>query len=130
MVSLQHKNAIAEELIRGGSRIPRRRGRQPSGGGWGAPTYDFAKFRKKLHEIEKTLGRRGDARRVRPLNPSLLMNTLQPQRFTKVLFMLDYNNALTIEQFKCSKHFACKVNPQAWLTSKYASGLSVFSGTD
>ena len=38
-----------------GSRIPRRRGRQPSGG---APTYDFVKFCEKLHEIEKILGRR------------------------------------------------------------------------
>ena len=43
---------------RGGYRIPRRRGRQPSGG---APTYDFAKFSEKLHEIEKILGRRGGA---------------------------------------------------------------------
>ena len=25
----------------------------------GAATYDFAKFREKLHEIEKILGRRG-----------------------------------------------------------------------
>ena len=24
--------------------------------GWGAPTYDFAKFCEKLHEIEKILG--------------------------------------------------------------------------
>ena len=46
------------ELRRGGSRIPRRRGRQPSGG---APTFDFAKFCEKLHEIEKNLGRRGGA---------------------------------------------------------------------
>ena len=37
-----------------GSRIPRRTGRQPSGGGGGgAPTYDIAKFSEKLHEIEK-----------------------------------------------------------------------------
>ena len=41
-------------VCRGGSRIPRRRGRQPY---WGAPTYDFAKFCEKLHEIEKILGR-------------------------------------------------------------------------
>ena len=26
---------------------------------WGAPTYEFAKFSKKLHEIEKILGRGG-----------------------------------------------------------------------
>ena len=44
-------------LTRGGSRIPRRRGRQPSRGR--APTYDFAKFCEKLYEIEKILGRRG-----------------------------------------------------------------------
>ena len=43
-------------IARGGSRIPHRRGRQLSGG---APTYDFAKFCEKLHEIEKILGRRG-----------------------------------------------------------------------
>ena len=40
----------------GGSRIPHRRGRQPSRG---APTYDFAKFCEKLHDIEKILGRGG-----------------------------------------------------------------------
>ena len=42
----------------------------PVGGGanppGGAPTYDFAKFCEKLSEIEKILGRRGGARRVRP----------------------------------------------------------------
>ena len=32
-------------------------GADPRGGG--APTYNFAKFCKKLHEIEKNLGRRG-----------------------------------------------------------------------
>ena len=36
----------------GGSRISPRRGRQLPGGG-GAPTYDFAKFSQKMHEIEK-----------------------------------------------------------------------------
>ena len=38
-----------------GSRIPCRRGRRLSGGA----TYDFVKFSKKLHEVEKILGRRG-----------------------------------------------------------------------
>ena len=38
-------------LSSGGSRISPRRGRQLSGGG--APTYDFAKFSQKLHEIER-----------------------------------------------------------------------------
>ena len=36
----------------------------------GTPTYDFAKFFKKLHEIEKILGRRG----APPLNPPLVTN--------------------------------------------------------
>ena len=38
--------------VSGGSRISPRRGCQlPRGGG--APTYDFAKFPQKLHEIER-----------------------------------------------------------------------------
>ena len=37
--------------VSGGSRISPRRGRQLSGG---APTYNFAKFSQKLHEIERT----------------------------------------------------------------------------
>ena len=52
---------------RGGYRILRRRGLQPSGGG--TPTYDFAKFSEKLHEIEKILGCRGGGP---PLDPPLL----------------------------------------------------------
>ena len=49
----------------------------PVGGGanppGGAPTYDFAKFCEKLHEIEKILGRREGARArgASPLNPPL-----------------------------------------------------------
>ena len=64
-------NAIIESLIRpassgrGGSRIPHRRGHQPSRGG--APTYDFAKISEKLHEIEKILGRGGGGHM--PLTP-------------------------------------------------------------
>ena len=38
-------------------------GANPPGG---APTYDFAKFCEKLHEIEKILGRVGGARWVGP----------------------------------------------------------------
>ena len=49
-------NCTTQFKSRGGSRIPRRRGRQPSGG---APTYEIAKFSKKLHEIEKISGRVG-----------------------------------------------------------------------
>ena len=38
----------------------------------GKPTYDFAKFCQKLHEIEKILGRRGRrAPGAPPLNPPL-----------------------------------------------------------
>ena len=41
----------------GGYRVPRRRGRQSMGAG--APTYKFAGFSQKLHEIKKILVRRG-----------------------------------------------------------------------
>ena len=58
-------------ICRGGSRIPRRRGRQPSRG---APTYDFAKFCEKLHEIEKILGRRGARTRAPPHPPLLCLS--------------------------------------------------------
>ena len=58
------KNCFGHEylaaLARGGSRIPRRRGRQPS------------KFSKKLHEIQKILGRRGGAPCTPSLNPPML----------------------------------------------------------
>ena len=46
----------------------------PIGGGTnprGAPIYDFTKFCKKLHEIEKVVGHRGACARSAPLNPSL-----------------------------------------------------------
>ena len=44
-------------IYRGGSRIPRRRGRQPSGRGR-QPTI-LSKFSQKMLEIAKMLGRRG-----------------------------------------------------------------------
>ena len=50
------------DIGRGGSRIPRRRGANPRG----VPTYDFAKFCEKLHEIEKILGHGGGACRAHP----------------------------------------------------------------
>ena len=51
----------------GGSRISPRRGRQlPKG----APTYDFAKFSQKLHEIER-IWTRGGASLPPPLDPPL-----------------------------------------------------------
>ena len=43
----------------GGSRISPRRGCQPPGG---PPTYNFAKFSQKLHEIERIWTLRGGAR--------------------------------------------------------------------
>ena len=49
---MQHERtywSIHSIQISGGSRISPRRGRQLSRG---APTYDFAKFSQKLHEIE------------------------------------------------------------------------------
>ena len=49
-----------------------RRGRQPFRG---VPTYDFAKFREKLHEIGKILGRGGGAG-CAPLNPPLIRNSV------------------------------------------------------
>ena len=57
------------QISRGGSRIPRRRGRQPSGG---APTYEIAKFSETLHEIEKILGHSGDPCLLHPPNPPLI----------------------------------------------------------
>ena len=57
MFSQNSLNSVTEifviTVISGGSRIPRRRGRQPSGEGRGVPTYDFAKFCEKLHELRK-----------------------------------------------------------------------------
>ena len=50
----------------------------PVGGGanppGGVPTYDFAKFCEKLHEIEKISGRRGGlVPGAPPLNPPLVI---------------------------------------------------------
>ena len=39
--------------VSGGSRISPRLGRQLSGRGGGAPTYDFAKFSRKMHGIQR-----------------------------------------------------------------------------
>ena len=52
----------------------------PVGGGadppGGAPTYDFAKFREKLHEIEKILGcRRGACRACPPKSTTAMCGT-------------------------------------------------------
>ena len=44
------QSPLITEFTSGGSRISPRRGRQLPRG---APTYDFAKFSQKLHEIER-----------------------------------------------------------------------------
>ena len=52
----------------------------PVGGGadpLGAPTYDFVKFSKKLHEIKTILGRRGVHAGDAPLNPPLDIISIQ-----------------------------------------------------
>ena len=54
---------------RGGSRIPRRRGRQPSERG--VLTYDFAKFSQKLHEMRKFWAIGGHVPGAPPLDPLL-----------------------------------------------------------
>ena len=54
---LSHFRLFPDEMLSsGGSRISPRRGRQLSRG---APTYDFAKFSQKLHEIERIWTPRG-----------------------------------------------------------------------
>ena len=50
--------------ISGGSRISPRRGHQLPGGG--APTYDFAKFSQKLHEIERISAPQGGRASLAP----------------------------------------------------------------
>ena len=62
---------------RGGSRIPRRRGRQPSRR-W-APTYKFARFVEKMHEIKKIFVRGGGRAQGAPppLDPPLDRNVLK-----------------------------------------------------
>ena len=74
-----------EYQISGGSRISPRRGRQLPRG---APTYDFAKFSQKLHEIERIWppGRRTSL--APPLDPPLeikgLILAIYPTEFTKL----------------------------------------------
>ena len=57
----------------GGSRISPRRGANSSGGGRGAPTYDFAKCSQKLHEIEIIWTPRGRASLAPPLDPPMTL---------------------------------------------------------
>ena len=71
-------------IIRGGARIPCRRGRQPFGEG--ALTYDFAKISEKLHEIEKILGRRrGRAPETSPLDPPPIIKSFEKMNVHNIL---------------------------------------------
>ena len=65
-------NGFPVILFRGGFRIPQRSGRQPSR----APTYEFANFSKKMHEIEKISGHGGGGGRAPPLNPPMLLTPM------------------------------------------------------
>ena len=53
--------------------FPRGGGANSPGGG--APTYDFAKFSQKLHEIERIWAPRGGASLAPPLDPPLWCST-------------------------------------------------------
>ena len=65
--------------ISGGSRISPRRGRQLPRG---APTYDFAKFSQKLHEIERIWAPRGGrASLAPPLDPPLEIMAWKPGNY-------------------------------------------------
>ena len=68
--SVQYGVGAPSRGCSGGSRISPRRGRQLPRG---APTYDFAKFFRKLHEIERirTPGGGGRASLAPPLDPPL-----------------------------------------------------------
>ena len=68
---------LKQGTIRGGYRIPCRRGRQLLGG---APTYKLAGFSQKLHEIKTILVHRGGA----PLDPPL------------TIYIYMYCNAITL----------------------------------
>ena len=74
---------------RGGYRIPRRRGANPWGVGRGAPTYKFAGFSQKLHEIKKILIRRGGAAPgAPPLDPPLRSKTLSVEQLALYLLIV------------------------------------------
>ena len=55
-------------------------GADPQGG---VATYDFAKFCKKLHKIERTLGRRGVGAPGHPLDPPMLTEANNNRRLLK-----------------------------------------------
>ena len=58
----------------------------------GEPTYDFARFSEKLHEIENILVRRGDTPEKPPLDPPLKSTLLGMPFvfFSKILVELGY----------------------------------------
>ena len=63
MIELSAVQSSAQTFISGGSRISPRRGSQLRRG---APTYDFAKFSQKLHEIERIWVPEGGVPRAPP----------------------------------------------------------------
>ena len=65
-------NSFRLKYTRGGSRVPCRGGANIQyANKLYTPTYDFAKFSEKLHEIEKILGRRGRVPGPPPWGPPL-----------------------------------------------------------
>ena len=85
-------------IYRGGSRIPRRRGCQPSGRGR-QPTI-LSKFSQKMHEIAKILGRRG---RLLRSATDLCGNTLFIKHWTSMKGVF-YWREITL-QFPSDKYF-------------------------
>ena len=77
---IENSTYLIRSIFRGESRIPRKRGTDPRGGGGGAGQNtilpNFPK--KKLHEIEKILGRRGARAGGPPLDPPLILNIKDP----------------------------------------------------
>ena len=89
------------------------RGRQPSRG---APTYDFAKFCEKLHEIEKILGHGGGgAHRGHPPKsttasegPDIIMHQL------KSIYISSFKDLHSDPIHSCFPMIASNVFPKKW----------------
>ena len=99
------------DRISGGSRISPRRGRQLPRG---APTYDFATFSQKLHEIERIwTSRGGRASLTPPLDPPLRMTHHQIQlygysRFTLMQFVFGVKDPdLELLNFRLCNCYFC-----------------------
>ena len=71
MIELSAVQSSAQTFISGGSRISPRRGPQLRRG---TPTYDFAKFSQKLHEIERIWAPEGGRSSRPPLDPPLFIH--------------------------------------------------------